>query len=79
MSRKRLALGLDASTQSLSVSVLDIDERKILAELSLDYLKDERILSGFENLTIFFLPAPKAKPTSLPLCSWLLSMLSLMI
>ena len=43
MSRKRLALGLDASTQSLSVSVLDIDERKILAELSLDYLKDERL------------------------------------
>lgn len=36
-------MGLDVSTQSLSASVLDIDERKKLAELSLDYLKDERL------------------------------------
>ncbi len=45
MPNKRLALGLDVSTQSLSASVLDIDERKKLIELSLDYLKDERLNS----------------------------------
>jgi xylulokinase len=43
MIKPRLALGLDVSTQSLSASVLDIDERKKLIELSLDYLKDERL------------------------------------
>jgi xylulokinase len=43
MVKPGLALGLDASTQSLSALVLDIDERKKLVELSLDYLKDERL------------------------------------
>ena len=46
MVKPRLALGLDASTQSFSAVVLDIDERKKLFELSLDYLKDRR-LNGF--------------------------------
>ena len=43
MIKPRLALGLDVSTQSFSASVLDIDKRKKLIELSLDYLKDERL------------------------------------
>jgi xylulokinase len=43
MAKPRLALGLDISTQSLSALVLDIDERKKLIELSLDYLKDRRL------------------------------------
>ncbi len=43
MIKSRLSLGLDVSTQSLSASVLDIDKHKKLAELSLDYLKDERL------------------------------------
>jgi xylulokinase len=46
MPDRRLSLGLDASTQSLSASVVDIDGRKKLVELSLDYLKDAR-LNGF--------------------------------
>jgi xylulokinase len=46
MSRKRLALGLDLSTQSLSTVVLDIDARKKIAAYSLDYSKDKR-LNGF--------------------------------
>jgi xylulokinase len=46
MSRKRLALGLDLSTQSLSAVVLDIDARKRVSSYSLDYAKDKR-LSGF--------------------------------
>ena len=41
--KRRLSLGLDVSTQSLSASVLDIDERKKLIEFSLDYLKDRRL------------------------------------
>jgi xylulokinase len=43
MVKPRLALGLDVSTQSLSASVLDIDKRKKIIELSLDYLKDDRL------------------------------------
>jgi xylulokinase len=43
MIKPRIALGLDVSTQSLSASVLDIDEQKKLIELSLDYLRDERL------------------------------------
>jgi xylulokinase len=45
MSKKRLALGLDISTQSLSAVVLDIDACKKVAELSLDYLEDKRLNS----------------------------------
>jgi xylulokinase len=41
--KRRLSLGLDISTQSLSASVLDIDGRKKLVEISLDYLKDSRL------------------------------------
>jgi xylulokinase len=45
MIKPRLTFGLDVSTQSLSASVLDIDERKKLVGLSIDYLKDERLNS----------------------------------
>jgi len=47
MPEKRLTLGLDVSTQSLSAVVLDIDSCVKLIELSLDYLKDTR-LNTFE-------------------------------
>jgi xylulokinase len=43
MSKKRLALGLDISTQSLSAVVLDIGACRKVAELSLDYLEDKRL------------------------------------
>ena len=46
MKKKRLALGLDLSTQGISAVVLDIDARKKVIEHSLDYLKDPR-LAGF--------------------------------
>ena len=46
MSKRRLSLGLDLSTQSLSAVVLDIDARTRLAEHSLDYARDPR-LGGF--------------------------------
>jgi xylulokinase len=46
MSRKRLALGLDLSTQSLSAVAVDIDTRTKIASYSLNYTKDKR-LNGF--------------------------------
>ena len=46
MQERRLALGMDLSTQSLSAVVLDIDSRTKVYEHSLDYLKDPR-LEGF--------------------------------
>ena len=60
MPKKRLALVLDVSTQSLSAVVLDIDERKKLAELSLDYLKDERLNSFGIQEPDYILP-PRSK------------------
>jgi xylulokinase len=56
MSHKRLALGLDASTQSLSASVLDIDEHKKLIEVSLNYLKDERLNTFGIRVPDYILP-----------------------
>ena len=46
MNRRRLALGLDLSTQSLSCVVLDVQQQAIVFEHSLDYLADPR-LAGF--------------------------------
>lgn len=46
MQEKRLSLGIDLSTQSLSAVVLDIDSPTKVYEHSLDYLKDPR-LAGF--------------------------------
>jgi xylulokinase len=43
MSTKRLTLGLDISTQSISAVVLDVDARAIIHEYSLDYVKDPRL------------------------------------
>ena len=46
MHRRRLTLGLDLSTQSLSSVVIDIDSGQKVLEHSLDYLNDRR-LAGF--------------------------------
>ena len=43
MANKRLSLGLDLSTQSLSAVLIDIDSREIVKQLSLDYQKDARL------------------------------------
>jgi len=43
VSTRRLSLGLDLSTQSLSAMVLDIEARARLAEHSLDFAKDARL------------------------------------
>ncbi len=55
MSRRRLSLGLDLSTQSLSASVLDIDRREAVISHSLNYLKDPR-LNGFGIGPDYILP-----------------------
>ena len=46
MTSRRLALGLDSSTQGLSAAIVDVDLRGRVCELSLDYIKDSR-LNGF--------------------------------
>ena len=46
MPGKRLSLGLDSSTQSLTAVVIDIDAGKVLYQKSLDYAEDER-LNGY--------------------------------
>lgn len=56
MSRKRLALGLDLSTQSLSAVALDIDARKKVAAYSLDYIKDKRLSRFGIRSTDYILP-----------------------
>jgi len=43
MANKRLSLGLDISTQSISAVLVDIDSREIIYQLSLDYQKDARL------------------------------------
>ena len=43
MAIKRLSLGLDISTQSISAVLIDIDSREIIYRYSLDYQKDARL------------------------------------
>ena len=43
MANKRLSLGLDLSTQSISAVLVDIDSREIVYQYSLDYQKDARL------------------------------------
>ncbi|MGP8081167.1 MAG: FGGY family carbohydrate kinase [Dehalococcoidales bacterium] len=43
MANKRLSLGMDLSTQSLSVVLIDIDSKEIVYQYSLDYQKDTRL------------------------------------
>lgn len=55
MARKRLALGLDSSTQSLSAIVIDIDTAEKCFEHSLDYRADTR-LNQFDIGEDYILP-----------------------
>ena len=55
MARKRLALGLDSSTQSLSAIAIDIDTAEKCFEHSLDYRADAR-LNGFGIGADYILP-----------------------
>jgi xylulokinase len=43
MANKRLSLGLDISTQSISAVLVDIDSREMVFQYSLDYQKDARL------------------------------------
>ena len=55
MARKRLSLGLDSSTQSLSAIVIDVDTAEKCFEHSLDYRADTR-LNGFGIGEDYILP-----------------------
>jgi xylulokinase len=54
--KRRLSLGLDLSTQSLSAVVLDIDSRTKVAGYSLDYNRDERLNTFGIRKTDYILP-----------------------
>jgi sugar (pentulose or hexulose) kinase len=60
MANKRLSLGLDLSTQSLSAVLIDIDARTIVQRFSLDYQKDSRLkkygIQGEDYILKCFLP-----------------------
>ena len=43
MANKRLSLGLDLSTQSISAVLIDVDSRDIVYRYSIDYQKDVRL------------------------------------
>ena len=43
MAKRRLALGLDTGTQSMSAVVIDIDSREKVFEHQIDYVKDKRL------------------------------------
>ena len=43
MANKRLSLGLDLSTQSISAVLIDIDSREIIFQYTLDYQQDARL------------------------------------
>ena len=60
MSRKRLALGLDLSTQSLTAVAIDIDARQKIAAYSLDYAKDNR-LNGFGIRSTDYILPPRTE------------------
>jgi hypothetical protein len=56
MKKKRLSLGLDLGTQSLSAVLLDIDRRTRVTEYSLDYTKDTRLNTFGIRLEDYILP-----------------------
>lgn len=43
MANKRLSLGLDISTQSISAVLVDVDSREVVYQYSIDYQKDVRL------------------------------------
>src|SRR5271157_3727038 len=43
MANKRLSLGLDLSTQSISAVIIDIDSKEIIFQYTLDYQQDARL------------------------------------
>ena len=60
MSSKRLALGIDLSTQSLTAVAIDIDACKKIAAYSLDYAKDKR-LNGFGIRSTDYILPPRTE------------------
>lgn len=57
MSARRLALGLDSSTQSLSAVLIDLDTREQVFEYSVSYRNDDRLKGyGFEHDTMVIPP-----------------------
>jgi xylulokinase len=66
MENKRLTLGLDISTQSISAVVLDVDAREIICKMSLDYNKDPRLNGYGIRKEDYILPPEVAGEASQP-------------
>jgi xylulokinase len=66
MEKRKLALGLDISTQSISAVVLDIDARAIVHEQSLDYCRDSRLNIFGIRKEDYILPPEEAGEASQP-------------
>ena len=73
MGKKRLALGLDSSTQSLSAIVIDIDTAEKCFEHSLDYRADTR-LNGFGIGEDYILPPKEEGEAEQPPLMYLASL-----
>ena len=73
MSKRRLALGLDSSTQSLSAVVIDMDTAEKCFEHSLDYRADER-LNQFEIGEDYILPPKEEGEAEQPPLMYLASL-----
>ncbi len=73
MSKSRLALGLDSSTQSLSAVVIDIDTAEKCFEHSLDYRADDR-LSQFGIGEDYILPPTEEGEAEQPPLMYLASL-----
>jgi xylulokinase len=66
MKKKRLALGLDISTQGISAVVLDTDTRSKVCEHSLDYCRDARLNTFGIRKEDYILPPETAGEASQP-------------
>ena len=67
MTNKRLSLGLDLSTQSISAVLIDIDSREIIFQHTLDYQKDMRLKKyGIQGLNYILPPKSEGEANQPP-------------
>ena len=67
MANKRLSLGLDLSTQSISAVLIDIDSREIIFQHTLDYQKDMRLKKyGIQGLNYILPPKSEGEANQPP-------------
>lgn len=71
MANKRLSLGLDLSTQSISAVLIDIDSGEIIFQHTLDYRKDARLRKyGIQGPNYILPPKNEGEANQPPGYSW---------